>query len=157
MMNVRRHHSLIVISMTLTLSYAVMVMPVPEILRLLRPNLVMLVMLYWLLRFPKSVGVGGAFFLGFVYDGVIGSPLGLHSLSFSLIASALLLLYSRWRMFTLLQQTLWVVIFLLIDQLVVAWGYGMIRRTELHGWVWVSALLGGLCWLGFNRVALSRH
>lgn len=157
MMSARRHYSLIVVCTSLALAYALMVMPLPEILRLLRPNLVMLAMVYWLLRLPESVGVGGAFCLGMVYDGIIGSPLGLHALSFSLIAAALLLLYSRWRMFTLVQQSLWIVVLLVLDQLVVAWGYGMMRRTELHGWIWVSALLGGACWLGLHRIAFSRH
>lgn len=156
-MNSRHHHSLIAVCISLTLAYALMVMPLPEVLRLLRPNLVILAMIYWLLRLPESVGVGGAFFLGIVYDGIIGSPLGLHALSFSLIATALLLLYSRWRMFTQMQQALWIVVVLVLDQLIVAWGYGVIRRTELHGWIWVSALLGGVCWLGLHRVALSRH
>jgi len=156
-MSARRHYSLIVVCVSLTLAYALMVMPLPEILRLVRPNLVILAMVYWLLRLPESVGVGGAFFLGLVYDGIIGSPLGLHALSFSLIAAALLLLYSRWRMFTSMQQALWIVVLLVFDQLLVAWGYGIFRRTELQGWVWVSALLGGACWLGFNHVALSRR
>lgn len=157
MMSSRRQYSLIAVSISLTLAYALMVLPLPEMLRLLRPNLVMLAMIYWLLRLPESIGVGGAFFLGLIYDGVIGSPLGLHALSFSLAAAALLLLYSRWRMFTLVQQAIWIVVLLVLDQLMAAWGYGMIRRTELNGWVWVSALLGGLCWLGINRVALVRQ
>lgn len=157
MMSARRQHSLLAVCLSLALAYALMVMPVPEILRLLRPNLVILAMIYWLLRLPESMGVGGAFLLGLIYDGIIGSPLGLHALSFSLIAAVLLLLYSRWRMFTVVQQALGVVGLLVLDQLMVAWGYGMIRRTELQGWVWVSALLGGACWLGLNRIALSRH
>jgi len=157
MMNARRHTSLLAVSVSLTLAYALMVIPLPEILRLLRPNLVILAMIYWLLRLPESIGVGGAFFLGIIYDGIIGSPLGLHALSLSLIAAALLLLYSRWRMFTLVQQSLWIAAVLVVDQLIVVWGYGIIRRTELQGWIWASALLGGLCWLGLHRVALSRH
>jgi rod shape-determining protein MreD len=145
------------VCLSFTLAFTLMVMPLPELLRLIRPNLVILVMVYWLLRLPESIGIGGAFFLGFIYDGIIGSPLGLHALSFSLISAVLLLAYSRWRMFTSLQQALWLVLLLVLHQLLVNLGYSVIRRTELQGWMWVSALLGGLCWLGLNRMALSRH
>jgi len=45
-MSVHRYHSLIAVCMSLALSYGLMVMPLPELLRLLRPNLVLLVMIY---------------------------------------------------------------------------------------------------------------
>lgn len=157
MMMVSRRQSLITVCLSLALAYVLMMIPLPEVLRLLRPNLVVLAMIYWLARLPESVGVSGAFFIGLVYDGVIGSPLGLHALSFSLIGAALLLLYARWRMFTVIQQAIWIAGVLLLEQLVVAWAYDTVRHTELHGWIWVSALMGGLCWFVFHYLILPRQ
>jgi len=155
MMNSRRRSSYIVVCISITLAFVLAVVPVPEWLRLLRPNILLLAMIYWLNRFPEGIGVGGAFILGLIYDAVIGSPLGLHALSFSLVSAVLLLLYSRWQMWIAPQQMACVFALLMLDQFVSVWMQDIVRRTELSWWVWVGALSGALCWPLFHRSAPS--
>lgn len=139
------------------LSYLLMAMPLPEILRMLRPNLVLLAMLYWLWRLPEQVGPGGAFLLGFLYDGFSGAPLGLHAFSFASIAALLLLFHRRWQMFSLLQQAFLVIFLLWLDQLIQASGQLAYRQLEHHLWVLASSILGGVCWVLLNHSSYTRH
>lgn len=155
-MTFRRRDSVMVLCISLMAAFILTVTPLPEWLRLLRPNLVLLATMYWLVRLPEGVGVGGACVMGLIYDGVIGSPLGLHAFSFSLIATILLLLYARWRMFIPLQQAVGVFALLMLDQMVGAWAQGTLYRTELHGWVWVSSLLGAALWPFLNHAVWSQ-
>jgi rod shape-determining protein MreD len=107
------------------LAFVLALMPWPEGFRSWHPNFVLLVTLYWLNRFPESIGVGGAWWLGLIYDGVSGSPLGLHALSFTACAAVLLLVYPRWRLLPMSQKVLLVVVLLILEQIIVNNSQGM--------------------------------
>lgn len=51
-----------------------------------RPDFLLVVMLYWLLRAPNICNVGTAWLVGLLVDLATGSLLGQHALSFTLIA-----------------------------------------------------------------------
>lgn len=53
---------------------------------ILRPDFMLIVMLYWLLRAPHLCNIGTAWVAGLLVDLATGSLLGQHALSFTLVA-----------------------------------------------------------------------
>lgn len=80
--------------------------------RVLRPTVIDLVLIYWILALPHRVGVATAFCVGVLLDGLEGSPLGLSSPGLMLSSLVVLFNYQRIRQFDGLQQM--VVVFLLL-------------------------------------------
>jgi rod shape-determining protein MreD len=81
-------------------------MPWSGWLLLARPDLVMLVMLFWVIHQPSSVGQGLAFALGLAMDVNDSMLLGQHALAYVLVAYAAQVLRVRIRSFPLGEQTL---------------------------------------------------
>ena len=78
----------------------------------LRPDWVLLVLIYWVIALPHRVGVMTAWVIGLMVDVLLGSLLGQHALIFLLVAYIAQNLYQRLRMFAVWQQSM--VVFALI-------------------------------------------
>ena len=83
-----------------------------------RPEFVLLVLLYWLLRAPHLCGIASAWLVGLMLDLVTGVLFGQHALAFTLTAFLALYYQRRLILFTNLQQTGYVFLLLLFNQLV---------------------------------------
>lgn len=83
-----------------------------------RPECVLLVLLYWLLRAPHLCGIASAWLVGLMLDLVTGVLFGQHALAFTLTAFLALYYQRRLILFTNLQQTGYVFLLLLFNQLV---------------------------------------
>jgi len=92
----------------------------PEIVAFLRPEWLVLTLIYWLLRHPEKVGVMMGLLIGLVMDVLSGSYLGVHMLSLSLICYLVLSMHKRLKMFPLGQQCV-VVFFIVGIQLMVVY------------------------------------
>lgn len=57
--------------------------PWPAGFQAFKPSWLVLVLLYWALAIPNKVSIGFAFFLGLIWDLVLGSILGIHALVLS--------------------------------------------------------------------------
>ena len=101
-----------VLVVTLLLATLLEVIPLPETANWVRPEWMLLVLVYWVLTLPRRVGVLWGFFVGLYMDVLTGATLGQWGLGFSLGAFIMLLAYKRMRVFTVLQQC--AVIFLLV-------------------------------------------
>ena len=107
--------------------------PLPSWASLLRPEWVILVLIYWCLAMPHRVGIGTAWSMGLLLDVATGTLLGQHALAFALVAYIVLKLYMRIRAFTLWQQALSVLALVFIEQMLVLWITGM---TNQPPWRW---------------------
>ncbi len=123
-----------------------MTLSMPEFIRFIRPNIVALLLIFWLIRIPEHLGIGFAWTVGFIYDGITGSFLGQHALSFSFIAYVVLLLHQRIRMFAVPQQALLVLFLLMFDQMIDSWIAMVVRGNDYHFYFSINALFGALCW-----------
>lgn len=105
-MNDNRSQSTWVIWVTLVLALILHAVQLPEPLRWYRPELPLLVLLYWVLALPHRVGVFTAAIVGLWVDLVDGSPLG--ALAIGSVAAALFVqvIYQRMRQFNLVKQSL---------------------------------------------------
>ncbi|MEE3321728.1 MAG: rod shape-determining protein MreD [Pseudomonadota bacterium] len=101
-----------VLIVTLLLAALLEVVPLPDAANWVRPEWMLLVLVYWVLILPRRVGVLWGFFVGLYMDVLTGTTLGQWGLGFSLGAFIMLLAYKRMRVFTVLQQC--AVIFLLV-------------------------------------------
>lgn len=108
-----RSSFLLVLSMTV--AYVLMLLPLPGELSIFRPELPLMVCLYWVIALPQYNGVitGGA--IGLVQDFLTSAVLGTNALCYSLICTVFLMFYQQVRMQTPGQQALMIMpLFLLM-------------------------------------------
>lgn len=142
--------SLAVVIGSITFGYVLLMLPASDTLRWMRPNFLLLIVVFWLLN-SNSVGIGVAWLLGLVLDGISGGLLGAHALSFALVAYIVLVMHHRIRVFGLLKQLFLVFFLLSIDQLVADWVHRVIEGGQHQHYYWLSGvLLGTLAWPWLN-------
>lgn len=142
----RRSQPLLLVLVSFTLAFVFWMFPVPSVLRWAKPDFVLLVMIYWLMRTPESFGIGSAWMLGLVLDGISGNLLGQHALSFSCIAYFLQLLRQHVRMLDPFRQALLVFLLLALDAVIADWINMVVRGGDYHFLLLTGAVTGALLW-----------
>ncbi len=140
---------------TISFIFAIMLtlLPLPGWTVWLKPAWVMLVLFYWVLVMPDKVNVTVAWIVGLMVDVVSGTFLGAHAFAMVILAYFIYKLHRRMRVFPLLQQTLTVLGFMLVYQLIIftiqgiggdlphTWLFWLAPLTSALFWPWVSWLL----------------
>ena len=122
------------------------IVPLPDWLDPLRPDLALLAVIYWILASPRIAGLGYAWLAGLVLDALRGLVLGQHALAFLVVAYLTHRLQLRMRMFPLLHQAGSVLLLLGLYQFIVFWIDGLTRHGYT-GWNrWLPMLSGALLW-----------
>ena len=116
-----RAHAVWVVYASLAMTLLVTLLPLPMDWRGLRPDLVALALFYWVLALPHRVGVATAFTVGVAQDLIEGAPLGVSSPGLMLATLLLLYNYQRIRQFDLLQQSLAILVLLLLSAGIEQW------------------------------------
>ena len=123
------------------------ILPLPEWAVAYRPQWYSLVLIYWVLALPERVGVGIGWMLGIVVDVMTGTLLGQHALALSLIAFATDKLHLRIRLFPLWQQSLTILILLLVEKVLGLWAMGAASQQPLITLsYWAPPLVGMFLW-----------
>lgn len=135
-----------VILATFAVAFLLNLMPLPLWLDRFRPDWMALVLIYWCMALPTRVGVGAGWLLGLVQDAARGALLGQHALAMAVVAFLAIRTHQRVRVFPLWQQALSVLMFLLVNQLLVAWVYGITGYPPRSFWYLAPALGGMLLW-----------
>ena len=80
--------AIIALTMAAGMVLAVMPLPgsVPPELGYLRPDWVVMVLIYWIIALPHRVGIVTAWGTGLIVDVLLGSLLGQHALAYIVIA-----------------------------------------------------------------------
>jgi rod shape-determining protein MreD len=126
---------------------------------MLRPDFVLLTLLYWLLRAPQLCNIGTAWFAGLVIDLATGGLFGQNGLAYALTAYFAVSYQRRLALFTLWQQAGYVFVLLLVAQLIL-----MILKLfggdEAPGWhYFLPSITGILLWqlFIFSRLGADSH
>ncbi|HKY02674.1 MAG TPA: rod shape-determining protein MreD [Burkholderiales bacterium] len=82
------------------------------------PDLMALVLVFWCIHQPRKMGMGLAFVLGLLMDVVNGTLIGQHALAYTLLAFGGYAVHRRILWFTQWQQSLHVLVLLLLAQTV---------------------------------------
>jgi rod shape-determining protein MreD len=121
-----------------------------------RPDFMLVVILYWLLRAPNLCNIGTAWFAGLLVDLATGSLLGQHALSFSITAFVALSYQRRLVLFNVWQLLGYVFALLVIERTVIlvlklfegndnpGWHYFWPIMTGLLLWQLMILIFGGL-------------
>ena len=139
-----------VIAFTFFVAMILAVIPLPEIfpseVGYLRPEWVVLVLIYWVIALPQRVGIVIAWITGLLMDVLLGSLLGQHAISFVIVAYIAVSLYQRLRMFSLWQQSLEVLAMVGLDRLINFWIESIAGLTEWNLWYLLASVVSALLW-----------
>ena len=121
-------------------------LPLPHVLDLLRPDFLLLVIIWFALVLPRAGGLLFAWCAGLALDAFRGVVLGQNALAFVVIAYLVHRFHLRVRMFPLLHQSLVVLSLLWLYQFTLFWIDG-VTGHPLTDWVrWLPVITGALLW-----------
>jgi rod shape-determining protein MreD len=133
---------------TLSIIFAMIltILPLPEWAIWLRPQWLMLVIMFWCLTIPESVSVGLAWLVGLLLDVLVGTLLGQHALALAVIAYFFSKFQPRIQLYPLWQQSLLVFFLSFIYLALIFWVQGLLGVLPTTWEFWVSALTSTLLW-----------
>jgi len=134
------------IALTLALAVSANLLALPGLAQVLRPDLLALTLIYWVVYHPRRLGFLPAWILGLIMDVANGSLFGEHALAYAVLMYLSILLYRRIVMFGMIQQMLHVLAILIASQAVM-----LAVRSAAGGdfpgiAYFVPSLLGAILW-----------
>jgi rod shape-determining protein MreD len=144
MLGLRSHFILIAVSVLLAMLFAIY--PLPLSWSNYRPEILCLVIIYWVLHKPEQVGVGFAWLVGMVQDVVEDGVWGGHAVALALVAYICLMSYRRLRIYSLVQQAVWVFVFVGVHQVLVNWIQSLDGYAGQVRYLTISAMATALVW-----------
>lgn len=134
------------ITITVVVALILAIVPLPDAVVAVRPDFLLLVVIYWSLSAPRLAGLMFAWLCGLAIDLLTGVLLGQHALAFLLIAFLTHKFQLRMRIFPIWQQTLTVSMLLALYQFVVFWIDGVIGAPVTTWARWIPVFTGALLW-----------
>jgi len=132
--------------LSIALAFFIMIIPMAEWLAALRPFVLALVMMFWILETPRKMGLGRVFLIGLLLDLTSFAMLGEHAFRLLLMAGVVRQLRNQFRFYPIWQQSLFVLAILYADLLVL----GVIRLfqglQQQPIEAWFSPILAFLIW-----------
>lgn len=110
---------------------------------ILRPDFMLVVTLYWLLRAPNLCNIGTAWFVGLLVDLSTGSLLGQHALSFTLTAFIGLFYQRRLVLFSTWQLAAYVFALLLLERVLLLI-LKLFAGNDSPGWSYFWPVITGM-------------
>jgi len=142
----RRNGGLGFIYLSLLVALLLTVMPMPQQVKLFRPDWALLVVLYWTMALPGRVNILTAFVLGFLTDVLVGTVLGVNALAFSVVTFIVAVNHLKIRNFSVVQQALLLGLFLALYHLLLFWlSHFLTGVYFLPAYLW-PVLTGMLVW-----------
>lgn len=142
----RRSNGLGFIYLSLLVALLLTVMPMPQQVKLFRPDWALLVVMYWTLALPGRVNIVTAFVLGFLTDVLVGTVLGVNALAFSVVIFIVAVNHLKIRNFSVIQQALLLGLFLALYHLLLFWlSHFLTGVYFLPAYLW-PVLTGMLVW-----------
>ena len=121
-------------------------MPLSYGWRWLRPEFIVLLVIYWSMFAPQFFGLLSAWVVGSLMDLLYLSPLGFHALGLLLISYFSYMIYRRIQNYVLWHQSVWIFILVGVFQLFSNWLGGFFDRSADTPLFLIAALLSGLIW-----------
>lgn len=135
-----------IIGITLTIAMMLTILPMPDWAIWLRPQWVLLVIMYWCLAIPDRVSVGIAWGIGLLMDVLQGTLLGQHALAMAVVAYFMVKFHPRIRLFPIWQNTLIVFILSIIYLGLLYWVQGVMGVSPNTWEFWIPAITSALLW-----------
>ena len=134
------------IYLSLLIAFVCMLFPWSGLALTLRPDFMLLVILFWLLRAPNQCSVGTAWFMGLWIDRATGGIFGQYALAYTITTFFAVIYQRRLVLFSSTQQLVYVFSLLFLSQLIL-----LILKTfagkEFMGWSYfLPSITGVLVW-----------
>ncbi len=142
----RSQNYIYIVIPTLIVALMLQMWPLPKWLETLRPEWMVLVMMYWALAVPAQIGVTMAWIVGLLMDVTQGSILGQNALGLVVVIYIVNIQYQRIRVFSLVQQALVVFLLLLFKQILVLWISGIAGQAPSVSVYFLPTLVGAFIW-----------
>lgn len=142
----------LMIGFSFLLAAVLLIIPMPQDWQWLRPEWMMLTVLYWAVLLPRFVGVTTGWCVGLGMDILSGTLIGQHALSIALVAYLAYLLRYRVQFSPFWQQLFWILLLVGVGELVqlcIQWLTGYPLRGTL---CWLSILSSVLFWPFLSRL-----
>jgi rod shape-determining protein MreD len=131
---------------SVALAFFIMIIPMSEWMAALRPFVLALVMMFWILETPGKMGLGRVLLIGLLLDLASFAMLGEHAFRLLLMAGVVHQLRNQFRFYPIWQQSLFVLAILYADLVVL----GVIRLfqglQQQPIEAWFSPILAFLIW-----------
>jgi len=121
-------------------------LPLPEWMTPFRPPWAALVMIYWVMMWPRTFGIGNAWILGLILDILQGELLGQNALALTVISYLTLRFHLQIRIFPLWQLTMSVFALLMINAFILFWIDGVAGNPSAGLARWTQPMVGGILW-----------
>ena len=131
---------------TVVVGLILMSVPLPHAIDPLRPDFVLLFVIYWVLSAPRVAGLTMAWICGLLLDVFKGSVLGQHALAFLVVAYITHSWQLRIRIFPIWQQAATVFMLLAGYQFIVFWIDGIVGDAVTNWARWLPVLTGAILW-----------
>ncbi len=137
---------------SLLLAFLIYLLPTGGSLIFLRPELPLIVLIYWCIHHPRYGGFLVGFIIGLLVDVADGNILGQHALAYTMAIFFTLVLRLRILKFKLWQQALHVLAILLASQVLVVITH-LFLSTTFPGWgYFLASFVGTLFWPAISIV-----
>ncbi|MDH5601305.1 MAG: rod shape-determining protein MreD [Gammaproteobacteria bacterium] len=121
-------------------------LPLPQVLQGIRPEFVVIVLIYWCIALPNRIGVGVGWIAGLFFDVSTDSLLGQHALTFALIAFLAIKLHQQIRVFPIWQQALTIFILMMFQGTITLWITGMLDNAPTLWTITLPAISTAIFW-----------
>lgn len=122
------------------------VYPLPQSYAWYRPEIVGLLVVYWVLSLPQRLGMLFAWSVGLLLDVVEGGVWGANALGLTFVAYICQVSYRRLRSYSLTQQTFWVFVFIGVHQVFTNWVQSLSGYSVPTRYMFVATLLTAVLW-----------
>ena len=132
--------------LTIIAAFMLAMMPLPDWAIAFRPDWVTLVLIYWTMALPASIGVTIAWLAGLMLDVSHSALLGQHALGLVLVIYIIHTQHQRLRVASLVQQALVIFFLLLLKQALVLWVSGIMGHAPDTWLYFMPSLTSALLW-----------
>lgn len=127
-------------------AFILSMVPLPQLLQNIRPEFILIVLIYWCIALPNRIGVGIGWLTGLFYDVSSDAILGQHALTFAILAYLAIQLHQRIRVFPVWQQALTILVFMMLQSTISLWIKGMLGDAPSFTVFILPAISTALFW-----------
>jgi rod shape-determining protein MreD len=121
-------------------------LPMPGFAIWFRPQWTLLILIYWLIETPYTIGFFAVFCLGLILDVLNGALLGMHAIGFLIIAYLIYKTYHLIRSYHMTQQAIVVFLIIVLYQLISLIILMIINAAPHTGLYFGSSLTTAILW-----------
>lgn len=132
--------------LSLLLACILSLVSLPNYLIWLRPDWVLLVLVYWVIALDRRVAIGLAFFIGVLLDLLHYTLFGEHALALVVAIYIILKLRKKMRVYPIIQQALVIMVVSLFYKVIIFFAQNSIAAPRVSTLYWLSIAVNTLVW-----------